>query len=103
MFYEEGTHYYCTDNKPNYELAWRHFKEAYNIGDPNAENEFKEARFKLGQYHQYGYGGQPININLAISNYEKAAIDKHIESMNALGSMYFNEIKDYDQAAEWFR
>lgn len=45
----------------------------------------------------------PININKAISNYEKAAIDKHIESMNALGSLYFNEVKEYEEAAEWFR
>ena len=35
--------------------------------------------------------------------YDKAACDGHIESMNALGSLYFNELPpQYDEAAKWF-
>lgn len=93
MFLEEGNHPEpeCVNGKPNREFAYQYFKEALNIGDLDAENAFKEAFFKIGQYHQFGYGGVAKNINYAISMYDKAACDGHIESMNALGSLYFNE------------
>lgn len=59
--------------------------------------------FKIGQYHQFGFGVVEKNLQLAIRNYEFAAADGHIESMNALGSLFFNELKKYEQAAEWFK
>ena len=45
--------------------------------------------FKIAQYHQFGYGIVEKNLQLAIRNYEFAAADGHIESMNALGSLFF--------------
>ncbi len=43
------------------------------------------------------------NLQAAIRNYESAAHDGHIEAMNSLGSLFFNELKEYEQAAEWFK
>ena len=63
----------------------------------------KEASFKVAQYFQYGYGVEKKNLTAAKVHYESAAADGHIESMNALGSLFFNDQKDYDQAAAWFR
>lgn len=43
------------------------------------------------------------NIQLAIRKYEEAAAEGHVLAMNALGSLYYNEMSDYEQAAEWFK
>jgi TPR repeat protein len=40
---------------------------------------------------------------MAIRHYESAATDGHIESMNALGNLFFTDLKDYEQAAVWFK
>ena len=39
---------------------------------------------------------------MAINRYDISATDGHLESMNALGSLFFNEKRDYDQAFGWF-
>ena len=39
----------------------------------------------------------------AIRHYDSASSDGHVESMNALGSLLFNEHKDYNAAAVWFK
>ena len=56
----------------------------------------------MGQYYQFGYGVVEKNLSQAIRNYESAAADGHIESMNALGSLFFNETKEFEQAFGWF-
>jgi TPR repeat protein len=35
-------------------------------------------------------------LQIAIRNYESAAADGHIESMNALGNLFFNELREYE-------
>lgn len=93
-FLEEGYHHECINGKPKRELAFVYFKEAQNKGDIGVENTLKEAYFKIGQYYQFGYNVIEKNLQQAIRNYESAAADGHIESMNALGSLFFNEIKE---------
>ena len=39
----------------------------------------------------------------SIRKYEEAAAEGHILSMNALGSLFYNELRDYSQAVEWFK
>ena len=104
-FLEEGIHPECIDGQPNRELAFSSFREAQNQGDFEQESAFKEASFKVGQYYQFGYGVVEKNLNAARRHYESAAADGHIESMNALGSLFFNEneFRDYEQAAAWFK
>jgi len=36
------------------------------------------------------------NLSQAIRYYESAAADGHIESMNALGSLFFNEKQEFE-------
>lgn len=67
------------------------------------ENAFKEAFFKIGQYYQFGFGKVQKNLQSAIRHYDSASSDGHVESMNALGSLFFNELKEYDQAAVWYK
>ena len=43
------------------------------------------------------------NLQIAIRNYETAQADGHIDSLNALGSLFYVDLKEYDQAFEWFK
>ena len=104
MFCEQGQHPTCVDRKPNRKQAFNCFKQAVNDGNPEVENAFKEAQFKIGQYYQFAYDNVvEKNLQFAIRNYESAAHDGHIEAMNSLGSLFFNELKEYEQAAHWFK
>jgi len=62
----------------------------------------REALFKLGEYHHYGRTGDK-NLGQAIRKYQESAAEGHAEAMNALGSLFYNEMRDYKQAAEWFK
>lgn len=101
-FLEQGIHHQCIEGQPMREQALQYFREAQNQGILEQES-LKEASFKVAQYFQYGYGVEKKNLTAAKVHYESAAADGHIESMNALGSLFFNDMKDYDQAAAWFR
>lgn len=83
------------NGSPNMTLAFKFYKKA-------AEMECKEACFKLGQFYQNGTEVEK-NIQFAVRKYEEAAAYGHELAMNALGSLFYNEQKDYSQAAEWFR
>ena len=43
------------------------------------------------------------NIGLAVRKYEAPAAEGHVLAMNALGSLFYNDLKDHKQAGEWFR
>ena len=58
--------------------------------------------FKLGEYHQHGKAGEK-NLGQAIRKYQESAAEGYAEAMNALGLLFFNELRDYKQAAEWFK
>jgi TPR repeat protein len=48
ILYEEGTHTDCIDGKPDRAEAFKQFKYAQNQENIEAENECKEAIFKIG-------------------------------------------------------
>ena len=60
------------------------------------DNQSKEALFKLGQYYQFGRIYDKPDLIQACRLYDEAAADGHIESMNALGSLHYNEYRDYE-------
>ena len=35
------------------------------------------------------------NIGLAVRKYEEAAAEGHVRAMNALGSLFYNDLKDH--------
>ena len=43
------------------------------------------------------------NIQFAIRKYDESQAEGYVLSMNALGSIFYNELNDYKQAAEWFK
>mmetsp|Transcript_18779 Transcript_18779/g.28911 ORF Transcript_18779/g.28911 Transcript_18779/m.28911 type:complete len:136 (-) Transcript_18779:1136-1543(-) len=94
VFLESGIHPDCSDG-PNKELAFKYFKEAQNKGEGDIITD-KEATFKIGQYFEGGLGGVEKNLNQAKRHYEWAATDGHIESMNALGRLFFEDLKEYE-------
>ena len=50
--------------------------------------------YKIGQLIQYGIDYEK-NLKNAIRKFEDAAAHNHVLSMNALGSLYFNEKQDF--------
>ena len=102
QFLEEGVHPECQNKKPNKELAHRAYCEAFTQGEMQAQPS-REALYKRGQYFQFGYGVLDKNFHYAIKNYDAAATDGHVESMNALGSLYFRDLREHEQAAQWFK
>ena len=63
----------------------------------------REALFKRGQFLQLGYGVPEKNFHQAIKNFDTAANLGHVESMNALGSLYFKDLREHEQAAHLFK
>lgn len=90
--YEEG---FRGQQKTSF--AFGFYKKASQL-----ESGCSEATFKLGEFYQKGIEVEK-SIKQAIRKYEEAAAEGHVLSMNALGSLYYNEIKDPYQAAEWFK
>jgi TPR repeat protein len=62
----------------------------------------REALFKLGDYQHHGKAGD-VNLGQAIRKYQESAAEGNAEAMNALGSLFYNEMRDFKQAAEWFK
>ena len=89
----------------NMGMAFKCFKRA-------SDSDCKDAHYKVGYFLQHGIE-QEKNIQLAIRKYEEATtyvrllyltrVQGHELAMNALGTLFYNEQKDYSQAAEWFR
>ena len=42
-------------------------------------------------------------LSLENTNRMESAAEGYAEAMNALGSLFYNELKDYKQAVEWFK
>lgn len=101
-FLEEGVHPDCNNRKPNREQAFQYYSEAFTQGEFQNQAS-REALFKRGQYFQFGFGVSERNFQQAIKNYDLAAADGHVESMNALGSLYFKDLREYEQASQWFK
>lgn len=89
-FMEKGLYNKEFRSKPSSVFALGLYKRAIqlNVGS-------REALFKLGEYFQNGIEVER-NVQLAIRRYEEAAAEGHVLAMNALGSLYYNQLKDYD-------
>jgi len=48
----------------------------------------------VGQYYHYGIEVES-NIQQAIRKYDEAATDGHVLAMNALGSLFYNDLKEF--------
>jgi len=88
-------HGYRGKAKP--ELAFAFYREA-----SRRENGCREALYKMGEFFQRGLEGDK-NLTSAIRKYDESQAEGHVLAMNALGALYYNEIKDFNQAAEWFK
>ena len=62
----------------------------------------REALYKLGEYDHKGVVFER-NLQQAVRKYEEAACEGHVLAMNALGSLFYNDLKDHTQACEWFK
>lgn len=49
----------------------------------------------MGEYLQKGIDGDK-NLNNIIRKYDEAQAEGHVEAMNALGALYYNDIKDFN-------
>ncbi len=97
QFMENGLYEEGFRGKPNAGFAFAYYKKA-----TQQEVSCPEALFKLGEYYQKGIEVER-NIQLAIRKYEEAAAEGHVLAMNALGSLFYNDLKDFGQAVEWFK
>lgn len=57
----------------------------------------------MATFYHKGLSGVEKNLNLAIKWYEDAATSGCVQAMNSLGSLFYNDFKDYVQAAEWYK
>ncbi len=48
----------------------------------------------MGYFYQHGIEVEK-NLQQAIRKYEEATCNGHEKSMNALGTLFYNEMKDY--------
>lgn len=102
-YYEQGVSPMCANGIPDREKALEYYNLAQKFGlDAHEEDQIKEAQFKLGEYKHFGYGVEEVDLGKAKKLYESAAFDNHIESMNALGRLYLNDEKDFENAVVWF-
>ena len=83
-----------------------HKKLEYALGfykkSSHIEGGCREALYKIGEFHKNGYS-QEKNLAAAIRRFDESQAEGHVLAMNALGSLYYNELKDYVQAVEWFK
>jgi len=79
----------------NYSKAYQCYKRA-------ADEEIKEAIFKLGEFSEKGIE-MDQNYHIAIKKYDEAAAFGHERAMNALGLLFYHEFNDPFQAVEWFK
>ena len=84
--------------KPNTQFAYAFYKKAIE----HQKGGVREAHQKFGEYYQFGKHVNK-NVGMAKRSMEEAAADGSLLAMNSLGSIFYNEDKDYYQAAEWFR
>lgn len=97
-FMEKGlTYEHQFRGKPQPGFALGYYQRAAKLSGVSIE-----AYNKLGEYYQKGIAVQK-DIGAAIRRYEEAAVYGHILAMNALGSLYYNDMGDYEQATEWFK
>ena len=91
-------HGYQGNHRP--ELAFAFYRASCR-----KENGCREALYKMGEFHQKGLGGDAVekNIKAAIRKYDESQAEGHILAMNALGSLYYNDIREPIQASEWFK
>lgn len=79
------------------------YKKAVSLAEQiDPSDPCNEALYKVAYFYQNGIEVEK-NLQKAIDFYQEAAYNKHEKSMNALGSLFYNELKEYSQAAEWFR
>ena len=98
QFMEQGLFEEGYRGKPNTQFAYAFYKKAIE----HQKGGVREAHQKFGEYYQFGKHVNK-NVGMAKRSMEEAAADGSLLAMNSLGSIFYNEDKDYYQAAEWFR
>lgn len=97
QFMEKGLYEEGYRGKPNLAFAFAFYRKA-----AQHENGCREALYKQGEFYQKGLGVEK-NIQFAIRKYDESQAEGYVLSMNALGTVFYNELQDYNQAAEWFK
>jgi TPR repeat protein len=79
----------------NFQWAFLLYKKATEVAEQHDRlDSCNEAHFKLGYFYQHGIKVEK-DIQQAIREYFEAACNGHEDSMNALGSVLYNEQKNY--------